>query len=56
MYERIGAYLRRSLMSMYEDEEKKFNEKVKAIYRIYKGSIKRFNEVFDSNFKTEITP
>eukprot|EP00347_Sterkiella_histriomuscorum_P000874 403374192 len=56
MYERIGAYIRRNLISMYEEEERKFNDKVKSILRLYKGSIKRFNEAFDSSFKTEITP
>ncbi|CDW91715.1 UNKNOWN [Stylonychia lemnae] len=56
IYERIGSYLRRNLINMYQDEERKFNEKVKNIHRIYKGNLKRFNEIFESNFKTDITP
>lgn len=56
MYERIGSYLRRNLVNLYQDEERKFNEKVKNVFRIYKGNIKRFNEIFESSFKSEITP
>ena len=56
IYERIGAYLRRTLVGFYVEEEKRFNEKVRSIFKLYKGHPKRFNEVFGSNFKNEIIP
>lgn len=56
IYERIGAYMRKNLINMYSDEEWKFNEKVKKLYRLYKSNIKEFNAVMSSNFKTDISP
>ena len=43
IYERIGAYMRKNLINMYRDEDWKFNEKVKKLYRVYKSNIKEFN-------------
>ena len=56
IYERIGAYLRKSLIKLYGDSERSFNEKVRNIFRLYKGNLPRFNEVFECNFQTEVTP
>ena len=56
IYERIGAYMRKNLINMYRDEDWKFNEKVKKLYRVYKSDIKQFNQALSSAFKTDITP
>ena len=44
IYERIGAYMRKNLINMYRDEEFKFNEKAKKLFRVYKSNIKEFNQ------------
>jgi hypothetical protein len=41
---------------MYREEERKFNEKVKQLYKLYKTNIKRFNDIISSDFKTDIIP
>jgi predicted helicase len=56
IYERIGAYMRKNLIKMYEDEERQLGLKMKALYDLYKSDLKKFNEVFGSEFKTEIVP
>ena len=56
MYERIGAYTRKNLIHMYFDEERKFNNRVASLYKLYKHNIKKFNEIMQSDFKTDFTP
>jgi hypothetical protein len=56
MYERIGAYTRKNLIHMYFDEERKFNNRVASLYKIYKHNIKKFNEIMQSDFKADFTP
>jgi hypothetical protein len=56
MYERIGAYTRKNLIHMYFDEERKFNNRVASLYKIYKHNIKKFNEIMQSDFKSDFTP
>ncbi len=41
---------------MYYDEERKFNNRVASLYKIYKHNIKKFNEIMQSDFKTDFTP
>lgn len=48
--------MRKNLINMYRDEEFKFNEKAKKLFRVYKSNIKEFNQALQSSFKTDITP
>lgn len=43
--------MRKNLIKMYEDEERKINDKMRQLYNLYKTDFKRFNEVFGSDFK-----
>lgn len=44
IYERIGAYMRKNLINMYEDEERKLNHKMKMLFKLYQNNIKKYNE------------
>lgn len=46
IYERIGTYLRKTLIGLYEEEERKFNNKVVALYKMYNNDLKQFNNFF----------
>jgi hypothetical protein len=52
----MGAYMRKNLVKMYEEEENRLNAKMKHLYQLYKTNLKKFNEVFGAEFKSEITP
>ena len=56
IYERIGTYLRKSLIALYTDEETRFNDKLRQLQRLYKTNVRKFNEVFGSAFKSEVVP
>lgn len=41
---------------MYFDEERKFNTRVSQLFKTYKTNIKKFNDIMQSDFKTDFTP
>ena len=37
--------MRKNLISMYEDEEKKLNQKMKLLFKLYQTNLKKYNEI-----------
>lgn len=48
--------MRKNLINMYQDEERKLNDKMRHLFNLYKTNLKQFNEAIHSDFKTEILP
>ena len=48
--------MRKNLINMYQDEERKLNDKMRYLFNLYKTNLKQFNEAIHSDFKTEILP
>ena len=48
--------MRKNLIHMYYDEERKFNNKVASLLKIFKNNIKKFNEIMQSDFKSDFSP
>jgi hypothetical protein len=45
--------MRKNLITMYEDEERRLNEKMRALYALFKGNLRRFNDIFQSELKPD---
>lgn len=56
MYERIGNYLLKSLVSIYDSQELAFKRKCLAIYEISRSDRKHFNEVFHCELPAQLVP
>ena len=56
IYERIGTYMRKNLQSLYVEEDRRLNDKVKQLYNVYKTDISKFNEIMQSDFKSQLQP
>lgn len=56
IYERIGTYLLKSLVSIYVDDELSFIRKCEAIYQISKTDRNHFNELFQCELPVTLEP
>ena len=52
IYERVGNYLLKSLVTIYESTESEFKQKCLALYEISRTDRAHFNEIFQSNLPT----
>ena len=56
IFERVGIYLRKTLMGMYIDEEDMFNSKLKEYNIMFNNNLEEFNKLFNSQIKREYVP
>jgi len=56
IYEKIGSYLLKSLVTLYIDDELRFIKKCEAIYQISKNDRGHFNELFHSHLPPNLVP
>ena len=56
IYERIGTYLRKSLITLYQKEETDFTHKCQALVHIFKTDIMKFNSIFSCNLLPNMKP
>ena len=56
IYERIGTFLRRQLVSLYIIEESQFATKCGALVNIFKTDPNRFNQIFSCNLFPNMKP
>lgn len=56
IYERIGAYMRKNLVELYQEEERRLADKMRQLHAVYKSNLRQFNEALQADFKSEITP
>mmetsp|Transcript_43840 Transcript_43840/g.31942 ORF Transcript_43840/g.31942 Transcript_43840/m.31942 type:complete len:90 (+) Transcript_43840:29-298(+) len=56
IFERIGLYLRSTLVEIYQYEEQQFNEKLNNLALVYSKNIDKFNSIFNYELKKEHIP
>lgn len=56
IYEKIGSYLLKSLASLYAEDELSFINKCEAIYQISRNDRDHFNELFNCQMPSGLTP
>lgn len=56
VYERVGTYLRRQLINLYQQEETAFVKKCIELLALFKKDIMKFNQLFNSNLLPNMKP
>lgn len=56
IYDRIGIFLRNTLIKEYQSEEKEFADNLSYYLHLYRTDLKKFNETFQFDFTPEMKP
>ena len=56
IYEQIGSYLLKSLVSLYLSDEIDFRQKCVKIYELHQKNLVEFNKYFSAEFPEDLLP